>query len=79
MHYGQILQSTRCTSSTCRRPTCCSASTPPVQQRNIVGVAAAYPGGGAPGMLLRKFGQEVIRITAGKAGSWHRRCSGRRQ
>jgi NAD-reducing hydrogenase large subunit len=28
MHYGQVMQSTRCTSSTCPRPTCCSASTP---------------------------------------------------
>ena len=38
----------------------------PVQQRNIVGVAGAYPEVARQGVLLRKFGQEVIRITAGK-------------
>lgn len=37
-----------------------------VAQRNIVGVAAAYPEIAKQGVLLRKFGQEVIRITAGK-------------
>ncbi|MBO3704641.1 MAG: Ni/Fe hydrogenase subunit alpha, partial [Candidatus Accumulibacter sp.] len=35
-------------------------------RRNIVGVAAAYPEIARQGVLLRKFGQEVIRLTAGK-------------
>ena len=35
-------------------------------KRNIVGIAAAYPEIAKQGVLLRKFGQEVIRITAGK-------------
>ncbi len=35
-------------------------------RRNIVGVAAAYPDIARKGVLLRKFGQEVIRVTAGK-------------
>uniref|UniRef100_UPI003F99AC60 Ni/Fe hydrogenase subunit alpha n=1 Tax=Rhodoblastus sp. TaxID=1962975 RepID=UPI003F99AC60 len=35
-------------------------------RRNIVGVAADYPDIARRGVLLRKFGQEVIRHTAGK-------------
>ncbi len=35
-------------------------------QRNIVGVAQAHPEIAKKGIMLRKFGQEVIRITAGK-------------
>ncbi|HNO88006.1 MAG TPA: nickel-dependent hydrogenase large subunit, partial [Rhodocyclaceae bacterium] len=38
----------------------------PAQQRNIIAVAAAHPDIATHGILLRKFGQEVIRITAGK-------------
>jgi NAD-reducing hydrogenase large subunit len=37
-----------------------------IAQRNVVGVLAAYPDIAQTGVLLRKFGQEVIRITAGK-------------
>jgi NAD-reducing hydrogenase large subunit len=37
-----------------------------VGRRNIVGVAAAYPDIARQGVLLRKFGQEIIRATAGK-------------
>ena len=56
----------RCISFTWRRPTCCSASTPTSNRRNIVGVAQAHPDIAKKGVLLRKFGQEVIRVTAGK-------------
>jgi NAD-reducing hydrogenase large subunit len=35
-------------------------------RRNIAGVLAAYPEIARQGILLRKFGQEVIRVTAGK-------------
>jgi len=35
-------------------------------RRNIVGVAAAHPETARRGVLLRRFGQEVIRVTAGK-------------
>ncbi len=35
-------------------------------RHDIVGVAAAYPEIARQGILLRKFGQEVIRVTAGK-------------
>ncbi|MBS2018368.1 MAG: Ni/Fe hydrogenase subunit alpha, partial [Deltaproteobacteria bacterium] len=37
-----------------------------VDVRNVVGVLAAYPDVAKKGILLRKYGQEVIRITAGK-------------
>ncbi|HLY96498.1 MAG TPA: Ni/Fe hydrogenase subunit alpha, partial [Sideroxyarcus sp.] len=37
-----------------------------VSKRNIVGIAAQYPEIAKQGVLLRKFGQEVIRVTAGK-------------
>jgi len=37
-----------------------------VGKRNVVGVLEAYPDIGRQGIMLRKFGQEVIRITAGK-------------
>ena len=37
-----------------------------VTKRNIVGVATAHPEIAKRGVLLRKFGQEVIRVTAGK-------------
>ncbi|MGD9835970.1 MAG: Ni/Fe hydrogenase subunit alpha, partial [Piscinibacter sp.] len=37
-----------------------------VQKRNIVGVIEAHPDIAKKGVLLRKFGQEVIRVTAGK-------------
>jgi hypothetical protein len=37
-----------------------------VGRRNILGVAEAHPEIARQGVLLRKFGQEVIRATAGK-------------
>ena len=65
---------TRCTSSICPRPTCCSASarrsagaTSSASRRRIPDVAKK-------GVLLRKFGQEVIRLTAGKRPRHRRGC-----
>jgi NAD-reducing hydrogenase large subunit len=37
-----------------------------VALRNIVGVAQRYPDAAKRGILLRKYGQEIIRITSGK-------------
>ncbi len=37
-----------------------------VAKRNIVGVAAAFPELAKQGILIRKYGQEVIRHIAGK-------------
>lgn len=66
MHYGQILQSHALHFFHLSSPDLLFGFESPVQQRNIVGVAAAYPHVAKEGVLLRKFGQEVIRVTAGK-------------
>src|SRR5574343_132546 len=66
MHYGQILQSHALHFFHLSSPDLLFGFESPVQQRNIVGVAAAYPDVARQGVLLRKFGQEVIRVTAGK-------------
>ena len=66
MHYGQILQSHALHFFHLSSPDLLFGFESPVQQRNIVGVAAAYPHVAKEGVLLRKFGQEIIRVTAGK-------------
>jgi len=66
MHYGQILQSHALHFFHLSSPDLLFGFESEVGQRNIVGVAAAYPEVAKQGVLLRKFGQEVIRLTAGK-------------
>ncbi|HEX6944823.1 MAG TPA: Ni/Fe hydrogenase subunit alpha [Casimicrobiaceae bacterium] len=66
MHYGQILQSHALHFFHLASPDLLFGFDSPVEQRNIVGVAAAHPDIAKKGVLLRKFGQEVIRVTAGK-------------
>lgn len=66
MHYGQIMQSHALHFFHLSSPDLLFGFGSPVAQRNIVGVAAANPEVAKKGILLRKFGQEVIRITAGK-------------
>ncbi len=66
MHYGQILQSHALHFFHLASPDLLFGFESPVQQRNIVGVAGAWPEIAKKGVLLRKFGQEVIRITTGK-------------
>ncbi|MFN0250617.1 MAG: Ni/Fe hydrogenase subunit alpha [Kofleriaceae bacterium] len=66
MHYGQILQSHALHFFHLSSPDLLFGFDSEMQKRNIVGVLAAYPELGRQGILLRKFGQEVIRITAGK-------------
>jgi NAD-reducing hydrogenase large subunit len=66
MHYGQILQSHALHFFHLASPDLLFGFDSDVAQRNIVGVAAANPDVARKGVLLRKFGQEVIRITAGK-------------
>ena len=46
--------------------TATSAFSAPVSQRNIIAVAAHYPELALQGVKMRKFGQEIIEITAGK-------------
>ena len=66
MHYGQILQSHALHFFHLSSPDMLFGFEAEVGKRNIVGVAEAYPDVARQGVLLRKFGQEVIRATAGK-------------
>jgi len=66
MHYGQILQSHALHFYHLSSPDLLFGFDSDVHQRNVVGVLAAYPDVARQGILLRKFGQEVIRVTAGK-------------
>ena len=66
MHYGQILQSHALHFFYLSSPDLLFGFDSEAGRRNIVGVAAAHPEVARQGVLLRKFGQEVIRLTAGK-------------
>ena len=66
MHYGQMLQSHALHFFHLSSPDLLFGFDSDVGKRNIVGVAAAHPELARQGVMLRKFGQEVIRITAGK-------------
>lgn len=66
MHYGQMMQSHALHFFHLSSPDLLFGFDSEVAQRNIVGVAQAHPDIAKKGILLRKFGQEVIRITAGK-------------
>ncbi|MHB9119411.1 MAG: Ni/Fe hydrogenase subunit alpha, partial [Burkholderiales bacterium] len=66
MHYGQVLQSHALHFFHLASPDLLFGFDSDVAKRNIVGVAAAYPEIAKQGVFLRKFGQEVIRMTAGK-------------
>ena len=66
MHYGQILQSHALHFFHLSSPDLLFGFDSDIAKRNIVGVAAEYPDIARRGVLLRKYGQEVIRHTAGK-------------
>lgn len=66
MHYGQVLQSHALHFFHLSSPDLLFGFDSEVQQRNIVGVIEKHPDIAKKGVLLRKFGQEVIRVTAGK-------------
>lgn len=66
MHYGQMLQSHALHFFHLSSPDLLFGFDSDVAKRNIVGVAAANPDVAKMGVLLRKFGQEVIRVTSGK-------------
>jgi NAD-reducing hydrogenase large subunit len=66
MHYGQMLQSHALHFFHLSSPDLLFGFDSDVGKRNIVGVAAANPEVAKKGVLLRKFGQEVIRVTSGK-------------
>ena len=66
MHYGQILQSHALHFFHLAAPDLLFGFDSDAARRNIVGVAAAHPETARKGVLLRRYGQEVIRHTAGK-------------
>jgi len=66
MHYGQVLQSHALHFFHLASPDLLFGFDSEPTRRNIVGLAAANPELARQGVLLRKFGQEVIRVTAGK-------------
>ncbi len=66
MHYGQILQSHALHFFHLASPDLLLGFDSEVSKRNIAGVALQYPDIARQGIMLRKFGQEVIRVTAGK-------------
>jgi NAD-reducing hydrogenase large subunit len=66
MHYGQVLQSHALHFFHLSSPDLLFGFDSDVQKRNIVGVIEAHPDIAKKGVMLRKFGQEVIRVTAGK-------------
>ncbi len=66
MHYGQVMQSHALHFFHLASPDLLFGFDSEVARRNIVGVAQAHPEVARQGVLLRKWGQEVIRATAGK-------------
>jgi NAD-reducing hydrogenase large subunit len=66
MHYGQILQSHALHFFHLSSPDLLFGFDSEVARRNLVAVAAEQPDIARQGVLLRKYGQEVIRLTAGK-------------
>ncbi|MBM3392089.1 MAG: Ni/Fe hydrogenase subunit alpha [Betaproteobacteria bacterium] len=66
MHLGQILQSHALHFFHLASPDLLFGFDAEVAQRNVVHVAAVAPEVARKGVLLRKYGQEIIRHTAGK-------------
>ncbi len=66
LHLGQILQSHAVHFFHLASPDLLFGFADPVAHRTIVGVIEDYPDLAMQGILLRKFGQEVIRMITGK-------------
>ena len=66
MHYGQTLQSHALHFFHLCSPDLLFGFDDDVRHRNIVGVIEDSPDIAKQGVLLRKYGQEVIRLTSGK-------------
>lgn len=66
MHYGQIMQSNVLHFFHLSSPDLLFGFDSNVDKRNIFGIIKAYPDLAVKGIKMRKFGQEVIRATAGK-------------
>jgi len=66
MHHGQMLQSHALHFFYLCSPDLLFGFDADVRERNVIGVAAKYPELAKQGILLRKFGQEIIEATSGK-------------
>ena len=66
MHYGQIFQSHALHFFHLASPDLLFGFDAPVEKRNVVGVIADFPDLAVQGVMMRKFGQEIIKATAGK-------------
>jgi NAD-reducing hydrogenase large subunit len=74
MHYGQMFQSHALHFFHLASPdllfgtdgTATGAFSAPIEQRNVLHVAATHPDLAVQAVMMRRFGQEVIRATAGK-------------
>jgi NAD-reducing hydrogenase large subunit len=66
MHHGQILQSHALHFFHLSSPELLLGTATEPARRSIAAVAEAFPDIARQGVLLRKYGQEVIRMTAGK-------------
>ena len=66
MHYGQIFQSHVLHFFHLASPDLLFGMTSDPAHRNVVGVIESFPEIARKAVLMRKFGQEVIRVTAGK-------------
>ncbi|MBZ0267840.1 Ni/Fe hydrogenase subunit alpha [bacterium] len=66
MHYGQIFQSHALHFFLLAAPDLLFGFDSDPARRNVLGLAAEQPDLARQGILMRKYGQEVIRLTAGK-------------
>ena len=66
MHYGQILQSHALHFFHLASPDLLFGFDSDPVARNVLGVAAKHPELARQGILMRKYGQEIIKATAGK-------------
>ena len=66
MHYGQTYQSHAMHFYHLSAPDLLFGFDSPVATRNVIGIALAHPEIARKAVLMRKFGQEIIKATAGK-------------
>lgn len=66
MHYGQTFQSHALHFYHLASPDLLFGFDAPVAKRNVIGVISEYPDVGKKAVLMRRYGQEIIKATAGK-------------
>ncbi len=66
MHYGQMYQSHALHFFHLASPDLLFGFDAPVAIRNVIGVAGKYPDLAVQAVMMRKYGQEIIKATAGK-------------